>query len=77
MTAVGPGWVYADTTDLPGAALIVHHEAIIRDGTTVVTLTGFLDGPDELTLAAQVAPGLQDALERDLASLATLLEVAM
>ena len=77
VTAVGPGWVYADTTELPGAALIVHHEAIIRDGTTVVTLTGFLDGPDEMALADEIAPGLHDALERDLASLATLLEVAM
>lgn len=74
VTAVGPGYVYADTTRLPGARLTVHHTAEEVDGATVVTLLGSLDGPAELALAVEIAPGLQDALERDLASLAELLE---
>lgn len=74
VTAVGPGWVYADTTHLPGAQLIVHHEATAATPGSLVTLTGFLEGPHEVTLAAEIGAGLQDALERDLASLVWLLE---
>ena len=74
VTAIGPGWVYADTTELEGARLTVHHEARDEDGGTVVTLTGFLEGEGALALSSEIGPGLQIALERDLRSLATLLE---
>lgn len=74
VTRVGPGWVYADTTDLDGAQLTVLHEAIDGEHGTIVTLTGLVDGAAQDSVAAQLAPTLQVALERDLASLAGLLE---
>lgn len=74
VTRLGPGWVYADTTDLDGVRLTVLHEAVDGEHSTVVTLTGLLDGDREDTVGAELASGLQLALERDLASLVTLLE---
>lgn len=74
VTRLGPGWVYADTTDLDGVRLTVLHEAVDGKDGTVVTLTGLLEGEREVTIGAELAPGLQLALERDLASLITLLE---
>lgn len=74
VTRLGPGWVYADTTDLDGVRLTVLHEAVDGEHGTVVTLTGLLDGDREVILGAELAPGLQLALERDLASLVALLE---
>lgn len=74
VTEVGPGWVYADTTELEGALLTVRHEAVDTAESTVVTLTGALTGVDAAALAVEIAPGLQLALERDLHSLITLVE---
>ena len=39
VTRVGPGWVYADTTDLDGVRLTVLHEAVDGEHGTVITLT--------------------------------------
>lgn len=74
VTRLGPGWVYADTTELDGVRLTVLHEAVDGEPSTVVTLTGPLDGDREAVRGAELAPGLQLALERDLASLVALLE---
>ncbi|GAA1956801.1 hypothetical protein [Agromyces allii] len=74
VTRIGPGWAYADTTDLDGASLTVLHEAVDGEHDTVVTLTGLLDGPAQAGLGARLAPGLRLALDHDLASLVRLLE---
>src|SRR4051794_34580982 len=50
VTRLGPGWVYADTTDLDGARLTVLHEAVDGAHSTIVTLMGLLDGDREATL---------------------------
>ncbi|MGP7959955.1 hypothetical protein ACTVCO_03960 [Sanguibacter sp. A247] len=70
VTSVGPGWVYADTTELDGARLTVHHEAREEDGATRVILTGLLEGRAD----AVDGTALSAALARDLESLAALLE---
>ena len=72
VTEIGPGWVYADTTDLGSALLTVRHEAIEQDGSTTVTLTGLVDQDTD----PELGPGLQTALEHDLESLMRLLEGA-
>lgn len=74
VTEIGPGYVYADATDLGGAILTVRHEAVTTGETTQVTLTGLLDGPQALQTRAHIAQDLQEALEEDLDSLITLLE---
>lgn len=74
ITTVGPGLVYADTTELDGAELTVHHEAVERLDGTEVTLSAWLDGPDEAQLARGMSAEVQHSLERDLAALAALLE---
>lgn len=70
VTRIGPGWVYADTTELEGAFLTVLHEAADSDDGTVVTLTGLLEGDR----SAVDGEALRVALDRDLASLIALLE---
>ena len=70
VTEVGPGWVYADTTDIGSAMLTVRHEAVEDAGGTTVTLTGLVD----VDADPELGPGLQQALEHDLESLARLLE---
>ncbi|MFF2371962.1 hypothetical protein [Agromyces sp. NPDC058110] len=72
VTRVGPGWSYADTTDLDSASLTVLHEAVDGEHGTTVTLTGLLDGD----LAAVPGEALRVAFERDLESLIALLEVS-
>ncbi|WP_157525320.1 SRPBCC family protein [Microbacterium yannicii] len=74
VTAIGPGWVYADTTQLDGARLTVRHEAVDEGTGTIVTLTGSLEGENVTALSSEIGPGLQRALERDLRSLAAMLE---
>ena len=75
VTTVGPGFVYADTTELDGVELTVHHEAVdAREGTRV-ELWARLDGPREAEWAARIADDVQRSLERDLASLAAILEL--
>jgi len=76
VTRVGPGWVYADATDLGDTILTVLHEAVDGDDGTVVTLTGLVEGDRAQQVAAELADGLERALERDLASLILMLESA-
>ncbi|MFH8249144.1 hypothetical protein ACH3VR_02095 [Microbacterium sp. B2969] len=71
---VGPGFVYADTTELAGAELTVRHEAVVDGGVTRVELTAFLEGPAAAEWATRMGDDVQRSLERDLASLAQLLE---
>ena len=74
VTTVGPGFVYADTTELDGAELTVHHEAVEGLDGTEVTLSAWLDGPAEAQLARGMSAEVQHSLEHDLAALAALLE---
>ncbi|MFF2487566.1 hypothetical protein ACFVSU_14280 [Microbacterium sp. NPDC058062] len=74
ITTVGPGFVYADTTELDGAELTVHHEAVEGLDGTEVTLCAWLDGPAEAQLATRMSDEVQHSLEHDLAALAALLE---
>ena len=74
VTSLGPGFVYADTTELDGVELTVHHEAVDEPGGTRVELTARLDGPREAEWALGMADDVQRSLERDLASLAAKLE---
>lgn len=74
VTAVGPGFVYADTTEIDGAELTVHHEAVEEVDGTRVELTAWLDGPRAGEWARQLGDDVQLSLARDLASLAKLLE---
>ena len=76
VTRVGPGWVYADATDLGDAMLTVLHEAIDGEHGTAVTLTGFVEGDRAQQVAVELADDLERALERDLASLIAMLESA-
>ena len=73
VTAVGPGFVYADTTELDGAELTVHHEAVEAGEGTRVNLSAWLEGPREAEWALAMGD-VQRSLERDLASLARILE---
>ena len=74
VTTVGPGFVYADTTELDGVELTVHHEALDTAEGTRVELYARLDGPREGDWALRIAEDVQHSLERDLASLARLLD---
>lgn len=74
VTAVGPGCVYADTTQLDGAALTVHHEAVSAGADTIVTLTAWVTGPATSTWVERLGNEVQVSLDRDLASLTQLLE---
>ncbi|WP_194410750.1 SRPBCC family protein [Microbacterium cremeum] len=74
VTAVGPGAVYADRTELGGAELTVHHEATPVDGGCVVVLRAWLEGPEADGWSERLGDTVQRALERDLESLALLLE---
>lgn len=74
VTEIGPGYVYADATDLGGATLTVRHEAVHTGENTKVTLTGLVDGPQAVRVGATIAQDLQKALDKDLNSLIELLE---
>lgn len=74
VTAIGPGFVYADTTELDGVELTVHHDASAAPGGALVELSARLEGPREAEWALRMGDDVQFSLERDLASLARLLE---
>ncbi|MDY0910877.1 hypothetical protein [Microbacterium sp. CFBP9034] len=77
VTACVPGRVYADTTVLDDAELTVHHEALPAEGGgSDVVLRAWLTGPRAEAYATQMGTDVQESLDRDLAALATLLEVA-
>lgn len=67
-------WTYADATDLGGAELVVHHEALLDDsGGSSLTLGAWVEGPDAEALAEEVGD-ISDALQGDLDALVALLE---
>ena len=74
VTEVGPGAVYADTTLLDGAELTVHHEATPTADGCVVVLRAWLQGAEAAVWAERMGDSVQRALDRDLASLARLLD---
>ncbi|KQM83924.1 hypothetical protein [Agromyces sp. Leaf222] len=74
VTAVGPGFVYADTTELGEVELTVHHEAVDGVDGTQVELSAWLVGSGEEEWARRMSAEVQGSLERDLAALAALLE---
>ena len=74
VAVVGPGFVYADTTELEGAELTVHHEAVSEGAATSVELSAWLEGPRAAEWAERMGDDVQSSLERDLASLARILE---
>ena len=74
ITTVGPGFVYADTTELDGVELTVHHQAVEGLDGTEVELSAWLDGPREVQSATRMSAEVQHSLERDLVGLAALLE---
>ena len=74
VTALEPSSVYADTTQLEGAALTVHHRATPAGSGCVLELTAWLEGPRERPLAAELGDVVQTSIERDLESLVRMLE---
>ena len=74
VTEVVAGRSYADTTSLDGADLTVHHQAEPHDQGSRVVLRAWLEGPREAAHAEAMGGDVQASLDRDLRSLATLLE---
>jgi hypothetical protein len=73
VTALEPGRIYADTTELDGAGLTVRHEATPTSTGSHLELSAFLEGPRAAEWAAQMG-GVQEILRADLAALIGLLE---
>ncbi|WP_062134525.1 SRPBCC family protein [Demequina aestuarii] len=74
VTAFERPYVYADTTELDGAELTVHHEARPHDGGSRVELRAWLEGPRAADLELEFRANVQRALEADIAALVALVE---
>lgn len=73
VTEVVPGRSYADTTELDGAGLTVHHFAEAHGQGSRLTLRAWLDGAEEARWADEIGD-ISEALAQDLAALVALLE---
>ena len=76
VTALDPPHLYADTTTLDGATLTVSHRATPLAEGCRVELVAWLEGERASIYAAEMGDSVQRSLERDLASLAAILEPA-
>ncbi len=74
VTALERPYVYADTTEMDGAELTVHHEARRTDTGSRVELRAWLEGPRAADLELEFRANVQRALEADIAALTTLVE---
>ena len=74
VTALDPPYLYADTTTLDGATLTVSHRATPVTGGSRIELVAWLEGARASAYAQEMGDSVQQSLERDLASLAALLE---
>ena len=74
VTALEQPYVYADTTELDGAELTIHHEARPTDTGSRVELRAWLEGPRAGDLELEFRANVQRALEADIAELTKLVE---
>src|SRR5690554_3026135 len=74
ITALERPYVYADTTELDGAELTIHHEARPTDTGSRVELRAWLEGPRAADLDMEFRINVQRSLEADLAALVKLVE---
>lgn len=74
VTSLDAPHVYADTTELEGVELTVHHEARPTPAGTRVELRAWLEGPRAAEYEAGMREVLSAALPTDLDALIALLE---
>ncbi|MFW7415797.1 SRPBCC family protein [Demequina sp. SO4-18] len=74
VTALEEPYVYAQTTELDGAELTVHHEARPTADGSRVELRAWLEGPRAAELERQFRANVQRALESDIKALVELVE---
>ncbi len=74
VTAFERPYVYADTTELDGAELTVHHEARPTKDGCRVELRAWLEGPRAADLELEFRANVQRALEADVRALVELVE---
>ena len=74
VTAFDPPHVYADTTELDGAELTVHHEARPAQDGTRVEIRAWLEGPRARDYEMEMRAVLERALPADLTALVALVE---
>ncbi|MFW2513483.1 hypothetical protein ACNI3K_06865 [Demequina sp. SO4-13] len=74
ITAYEEPYVYAQTTELDGAELTVHHEARPTADGSRVELRAFLEGPRAADLELEFRANVQRALESDIQALVELVE---
>ena len=75
VTAYEPPHVYADTTELEGAELTVHHEARpAGEDATRVEIRAWLEGPRAREYEMELRAILERALPADLAALVAIVE---
>ena len=74
VTALEEPFVYADTTELDGAELTVHHEARPSADGTRVEMRAWLEGPRAGEHEMAIRASLERALPADLTALVALVE---
>lgn len=74
VTAFERPFVYADTTELDGAELTVHHEARPTETGSRVEVRAWLEGPRAADLEMEFRINVQRSLEADVAALVKLVE---